>query len=159
MVKNDFDKFRKKFSFSGNGTAILRCLMEEGEISAGIVAKKTGISIPTVTKTLEGLVASGIVANCGKRHKEGGRMPVVYEVNRDAAYFAGIEVHHHHITLGICDFNGSIIYQNENSSFLLEGDNSYEDLCRVIEDLRGQTKDLWDKVIAATVSIPTCRPR
>ena len=154
MVKNDFDKFRKKFNFSENGTAILRCLMEEGEISAGIAAKKTGISIPTVTKTLEGLVAAGIAANCGKRHKEGGRMPVVYQMNRNAAYFAGIEIHHHHITYGICDFNGNIIHRNEKFPFLLDGENSYEELCRAIDDIRVQAEDLWDKVIAATVSIP-----
>lgn len=154
MEKADFDKFIKKFNFSENGTSILHCLTEDREISAGTVAKKTGLSIPTVTKTLEGLVASGIAINCGKKHKEGGRMPVVYELNSAAAYFAGIEIHHHHITFGICDFKGNVIYENENSSFLLDGNNSYEELCNAIRDSITQEADLWSRIIAATVSIP-----
>lgn len=81
-------------------------------------------------------------------------MPVVYEVNRDAACFAGIEVHRHHITLGICDFNGNIIHQEENSSFLLDGEDSYEELCNAIRDSIAGEATLWDKVIAVTVSIP-----
>lgn len=81
-------------------------------------------------------------------------MPVVYTVNKDAACFAGIEVHHHHITIGICDFAGTIIYKEENIPFLLDGENPYEDLCGSIKATAEKIDELWSRTIAATVSIP-----
>lgn len=154
MINASFEKFIKQFKFSKNSTAILRCILEEGEISAGAIAKKTGLSVPTVTKLLETMVSTGIATNCGKRHKQGGRMPVVYSVNKDSACFAGIEVHHHHISIGICDFAGNIIFKKENIPFLLDGENPYEDLCNTINATALQIKELWARTISAAVSIP-----
>ena len=63
-----------------------------GDSTLADLSKKLHISIPTVTKLVEELLAENIIADRGKIETSGGRRPNVYGLTNSAIYFAGIEV-------------------------------------------------------------------
>ena len=86
-----------------------------GDSTLADLAKKLHISIPTVTKLVEELLAENIIADRGKIETSGGRRPNVYGLTNSAIYFAGIEVSRDQIVLVITDLQNNII-QSERTS-------------------------------------------
>ena len=80
-----------------------------GDSTLADLAKKLHISIPTVTKLVEELLAENIIADRGKIETSGGRRPNVYGLTNSAIYFAGIEVSRDQIVLVITDLQNNII--------------------------------------------------
>ena len=78
-----------------------------GDSTLADLAKKLHISIPTVTKLVEELLAENIIADRGKIETSGGRRPNVYGLTNSAIYFAGIEVSRDQIVLVITDLQNN----------------------------------------------------
>lgn len=148
-----FVYFREKSKFSENMASILRTLIQEEEASAGRIAEILNLSIPTVTKALDNLVERGFVLNLGKKHIEGGRMPVIFSPNPSSAYFMGVEVRRHFLEVGISDFSGNIVYRSGLIPFMLEEEDSFEKLCGILEE-QFNGSNYKDRLVACTLSIP-----
>lgn len=148
-----FIYFREKCKFSENMASILRTLIQEEEASAGRIAEILNLSIPTVTKALDSLVERGFVLNLGKKHIEGGRMPVIFSPNPSSAYFMGVEVRRHFVEIGIADFSGNIVYRSGLIPFMLEEEDSFEKLCNILE-VQFNVNNYKDRLVACTLSIP-----
>lgn len=148
-----FEYFHEKCNFSENMASILRMLIQEEEASAGKIAEILNLSVPTVTKSLDSLVERGFVLNLGKKHVEGGRMPVVYSPNPTSAYFMGVDVRRHFLEIGISDFSGNIVYKSASIPFMLEDVNSFDKLCNILED-EFNNCNYKDKLVACALSIP-----
>lgn len=88
-----------------------------GDSTLADLAKKLHISIPTVTKLVEELLAENIIADRGKIETSGGRRPNVYGLTNSAIYFAGIEVSRDQIVLVITDLQNNIIQSERKSDF------------------------------------------
>ena len=98
-------------------------------------AKRLHISIPTVTKLVEELLAENIIADRGKIETSGGRRPNVYGLTNSAIYFAGIEVSRDQIVLVITDLQNNIIQSERKSDFALDDtDECLETICSTIEN-------------------------
>ena len=132
MGTRAYQEFVKKAGKGGNGTSILEKLAQNGTATAGTLAKSTGMSIPTVTKAMERMTRDGLVTDCGKQRAAGSRKSKTYALNPSAGYFAGVEIHRHHLKVGICDMTGEIVYESVDKPFLLENDDAYEKLCAAI---------------------------
>lgn len=91
-----------------------------GDSTLADLAKKLHISIPTVTKLVEELLAENIIADRGKIETSGGRRPNVYGLTNSAIYFAGIEVSRDQIVLVITDLQNNIIQSERKSDFALD---------------------------------------
>ncbi len=154
MASQAFEKFNKKISEAGNPSSIIENLVRQGAASAGILAKATGMSIPTATKAMEKLMNNGLVIDCGKQRRVGSRSSKTFSLNPAAGYFAGVEIHRHHIEVGISDMSGNLVYESGSIPFLLEDDGAYESLCVCISGAFAQAVGYVSKVIACTISVP-----
>ena len=154
METRAYQEFVKKAGKGGNGTSILEKLAQNGTATAGNLAKNTGMSVPTVTKMLERMTKDGLVTDCGKQRSAGSRKSKTYALNPAAGYFAGVEIHRHHLKVGICDMTGKIVYESADKPFLLENDDAYEKLCIGILEAFKDSGEYAEKVIACTISVP-----
>lgn len=153
MSLHTFDRFRENCILSPNYAAIIRTLIKQGPSPAGKLAELLELSTPTVSKTLDTLVEEGMVCNLGKQHVEGGRMPVIYSVNPDAAFFGTIAVNRHAISIAIANFSGEIVYRKDSIPFILDSEDSYEQFCSIAKK-EFKEHSYKDRLVACTISIP-----
>ncbi|MBQ0077686.1 MAG: ROK family transcriptional regulator [Bacteroidales bacterium] len=154
MVSQAFREFKEKISETGFSAAIIENLVRNGAVSAGTLAKATGMSIPTATKAMEKLIKNGLVIDCGKQRGTSSRSSKTYALNPAAGYFAGVEIHRHHIEVGISDMSGNLVYESGGIPFLLEEDGAYEALCGCIKGAFAQAGKYAAGIIACTISVP-----
>ena len=115
--------------------SIIAYMAVHGECTLAELARELHISIPTVTKLVEELLAENIIADRGKIETSGGRRPNVYGLTNSAIYFAGIEVSRDQIVLVITDLQNNIIQSERKSDFALDDtDECLETICSTIEN-------------------------
>jgi len=89
-----------------NRLSVYRLIAKHGEISRAEISRQTGISVPTVLKIANFLVAKELVLEIGEGSSPIGRKPGLLKYN-DSAYFSlGIELEGDFLTLGVVDLLG-----------------------------------------------------
>jgi glucokinase-like ROK family protein len=94
-----------------NTSLILDALKGANAISKLDVAKAAGLSIPTVTKILSGMLRVGVVQEAGIGDSDGGRRPMLYKLNRDGAFVIGSDIGDDHVNSIVVDFLGDRVAQ------------------------------------------------
>ncbi|MDL2258272.1 ROK family protein [Eubacteriales bacterium OttesenSCG-928-K08] len=126
-----------------NTSLILDTLKTSPRISKHDVAKSTGLSIPTVTKIITGMMGVGVVHEAGIGDSEGGRRPMLYDINPDGAYVIGSEIGDDHITSIVVDFLGDIIAKKVTE--IMPGDSNFtifdKTIATISEAMRLSEKD------------------
>lgn len=120
--------------------------MKHGNATITDLAKQLGLSIPTVSKLVDELTASGLIKEGGKTETGSGRHPTTYGLNPESCYFVGVDIKNNSVSLGLMDFGGNIIEKQLDVMFASE--NSVENLshlCEIINkfiDSRSVKRDL-----------------
>jgi len=113
-----------------------------------------GLSIPTVAKLVNELIAEGFLLDCGKMGTSGGRRPSIYGLNPEAGYFIGIDIARQHFHIAVCNFKGELIHYIQDIEFVLENKReSFAQMCSKIKDEVTGTQIPWLKVLGAGVSL------
>lgn len=71
---------------------VIRCLTREGPINRAAVAKRIGLSIPTVMQITEDLLQKKVIRSLGKGESSGGKPPEMLEIVPDRFYYIGIDI-------------------------------------------------------------------
>jgi predicted NBD/HSP70 family sugar kinase len=90
-----------------NERLVLDHLREHGRSSRVDLARITGLSKPTVSAAMSGLVEAGLVMHVGEVAGRPGPTTSLYDVNPDAAYVLGVDIGREWIRVGIADLRGS----------------------------------------------------
>ena len=126
-----------------------------GECTLADLARELNISIPTVTKLVEELVADSIVTDKGKIETSGGRRPNIFGIRNSAIYFAGVEVNRDNIQCVITDLQNNLITSKRYPDFELEdNDASLEKLCAYLEDFIDTSGVDRSKLLGVGVALP-----
>lgn len=96
---------------------LLNLFIRQGEATIPELSKNLGISIPTVTKSLNDLIDKGLVHEVGKRDNSSGRIPTIYDLIPSSGYFVGVDPTINSLAFGLCDFCGNIVYKKTNIPF------------------------------------------
>jgi len=134
--------------------SILKYLVRNGASSIGEIALDCNLSAPTIAKIMEDLITSGFVRDLGPRHKDGGRMPNMYDLQPGLGYFAGVEVNNALIRLGVINFSGELVYSKENTAFDLDENVSEKQLADAIKAAFEDCPVKMKEIIACTISVP-----
>jgi predicted NBD/HSP70 family sugar kinase len=106
---------------AGNGTPagpqLIRALNEQlllghirdaGELSRAELARRSGLSKPTVSLALANLERAGVVRQSGVRTGTPGPNAVLYEVRPEAGYVLALDVGREYVRGAICDVAGTV---------------------------------------------------
>lgn len=149
---SDFQKTSDKHI--QNARNILKVMINKGHVSLGDIAHECGLSVPTTTKIVEELVRDRFVRDLGARHKAGGRMPNMFDLNPSLGYFAGVEINNSLMRLGIIRFDGELAYSKEDIVFDLTEDVSVQELAAAIREAVKDSPIDASSIMVYTISIP-----
>lgn len=108
--------------------------MKHGNATIPDLAKRLGLSIPTVSKLVDELTDTGLIREGGKTETGNGRHPNTYGLNPVSCYFVGVDIKNTAVSLGLMDFGGTVIEQQLD--MLFESQNSIDNLtqlCNIID--------------------------
>lgn len=105
--------------------------MKHGNATIPDLAKRLGLSIPTVSKLVDELTASGLIREGGKTETGNGRHPNTYGLNPESCYFVGVDIKNGTVSLGLMDFGGTVV--EKQLDMLFESQNSVDNLMRLCD--------------------------
>ena len=133
---------------------IITLCIRKGACSIADFSKHLGISVPTATKIIAGLMEDGYLQDCGKVGTSGGRRPSTYGLNPEAGYFVGVDIARQHFHIAISDFKGEIKFYIQDIPFVLEANaESFRDICRKIRGEVANSGITWEKVLGVGISL------
>ncbi len=137
-----------------NERTILRILRAGGPASRAQVARQSGLSKPTVSLALAGLLRAGLVRDVGR--SSGGKGPgaVLYELDPRAGCVVGIDVGRQWVRAAIADITGGIVARRDERARARSASALIEQIGHLAHDLAGQAGVRWDHVTHATIGSP-----
>ena len=118
------------------------------------MSKELNLSIPTVTKLVDEMLAEGFVDECGKLETSGGRHPILYGLNADSGYFIGADLKQSGINLGLMNFKGDILKLQMGIPFKREDTlDSVKEFCNYIQTFIEQTSIDREKILNIGVAL------
>ena len=103
---------------------IIEAVRANGEISRRLIAKETGLSTPSVTRLINGLVSADFLQVDDSLSIEGagpGRPASVIKLNPDCGCIIGVDVGEHVIQVALADMNGNILAESQKPTDAEEG--------------------------------------
>jgi glucokinase len=92
-----------------NATEILRLVRQHGPCSRADLARASGLSVPTVSSSIEYLAKKGLVEEVGTGGSSGGRPPALVRFNRFCGYVAGVDIGGSAVRVALADLEGGVI--------------------------------------------------
>ena len=96
-----------------NERSVLELIHRRGPLSRAQVARVSGLSKPTVSLALTGLLESRLVREVGRSRGERGPSALLYELNPAAGWVVGIDVGRRWARAAIADIAGRIVATRE----------------------------------------------
>ncbi|MDD4777797.1 MAG: ROK family protein [Fermentimonas sp.] len=154
MVKNLFfrnDKSPKNVQIKKD---ILTHFMSNGNDTISEVSKVLDLSVPTITKFITELIDQDLIKEFGKAHTPGGRHPFVYGLNPESAYFVGVDMTRHHLSIALMDFTGNIVENQMGLPYTYENTpESLDLLCSHIQNFIDKTGERKQKIFNINLNI------
>lgn len=98
-----------------NRNLLMKLIIRHGKIGRAELAKMTGLSLPSVMRIAEALMAEGLLEEVGKGASSGGRKPSLLTLKSDAFYIIGVEIALR-TTVVLADLSGGVIEQWESQA-------------------------------------------
>ena len=100
-----------------NRTSVFQKIFEADTISRIQISKDLGMNKATVSSIVDDLIQHRFVNETGYGESQGGRKPVLLELNGTAAYIISIDVQITHITTAVSSLKGDIIWLRQQSLY------------------------------------------
>lgn len=134
---------------------IVQLLYLEGNKSIPDIGRATGMSIPTITRTINELIDEGLVLDNGIGASIGGRRPNLYLLNPEARYVLGIDMGRFSTHISILNLNRQIISSDGVIVSELENDeNIVEKIFKKAKELIANSGIDYRKLIGVGVAFP-----
>ncbi len=91
--------------------ALLQLIESRGPISRAELSRVSGLSQPTVSGAMEGILKSGLVRAIGAGDSTGGRRPELLAYNAEAGYVVGVDLGGTNLKLGLTDLAGKVLHR------------------------------------------------
>jgi predicted NBD/HSP70 family sugar kinase len=92
-----------------NEQLLLQQIRQLGPLSRAELARRSGLSKPTVSLALANAERSGLVREAGQRTGVPGRSAVLYEVRPEAGYVLGLDIGRQYLRGAVADLAGSVL--------------------------------------------------
>jgi glucokinase len=123
-----------------NRSAILEIIRREGPISRTAISERLDVSLPTVMRIVEELVAEGFVRPHGTTEWSGGRRRPLLEFNSDGFVVLGVDMGGTKMYGALSDLGGNILDEVNISRHGTSGEDSFNYLTTLIDKLLASPK-------------------
>ena len=134
-----------------NERTILELIRRTGTTSRAQIARESGLSKPTVSLALSGLIAAGLVHEVGRATGGKGPSAVLYELNPSAGWVVGIDVGRHWVRAAAADITGTIVARRDERARARSSATLIEQIGTIAHEVAGDAGIRWRQVTHATV--------
>jgi predicted NBD/HSP70 family sugar kinase len=96
-----------------NEQLLIKHIRQLGRCSRAELARRSGLSKPTVSLALANVERSGLVREAGQRTGVPGRSAVLYEIRPQAGYVLGLDIGHQYLRGALADLTGDVVARSE----------------------------------------------
>lgn len=134
---------------------VLRLIKESGPISRGEIAERTGFISSTVANITNDLIEAGLVKEGQQGPSQGGRRPMLLELNGEHAYVVGVNIGYSNTVALLVDLAGKVMDRAVVSTLPWRGcDAVLQSVAGAVRDLLKNNPQAADKVRGIGVGVP-----
>ena len=137
-----------------NERSVLDLIHRQGPISRAQAARVSGLSKPTVSLALAGLLEAGLVREVGRSRGERGPSAVLYELNPAAGWVVGIDVGRKWLRSAIADIAGNIVARRDERAKVTSARTLIGQIGANARRLAAEAGVAWSQVTHAAVGSP-----
>jgi len=137
-----------------NRSAILEIIRRESPISRTTIARRLGVSLPTVMRIVDELTEEGFVRMHGDTEWSGGRRRSLLEFNAEGHVVMGIDLGGANMFGALADLGGNVIDEVEIDRHSAGGEECLRHLAELIEALLASPKLQGRQVRGVGVGVP-----
>ncbi len=137
-----------------NRSAILEIIRRESPISRSTIAEHLGVSLPTVMRIVDGLIAEGFVRLHGGTEWSGGRRRPLLEFDAEGHLVIGVDMGGTKIFGALSDLGGTILDEVNIAHHGSSGEDSFNRLTTLLDTLLASPKLDGRKVHGIGVGAP-----
>jgi glucokinase len=137
-----------------NRTAILEIIRRESPISRTAIADLLDVSLPTVMRIVDELIADGLVKLHGSSEWSGGRRRPLLEFNAEESVVIGIDLGGELFYGAISDLGGKVIEEMELTRLGTSSEENYQRLLTLIDSLLASPKLQNRKIRGIGIGVP-----
>jgi glucokinase-like ROK family protein len=138
-----------------NRSAILDLIRENSPIARSQIAQQLNMSLPTVMRIVDELIAEDLVQPHGSRESTGGRPRPLLEFNGQAYAVVGVDLGGTKMFGTLADLNGSV----QHEVYIPHGDDGTDDclerLCELIQRLLDVSRPPGQRIRGIGVGVPS----
>lgn len=127
---------------SVNSSAILELIRRDSPISRTAISRTLSVSLPTVMRIVDQLTDEGLIIPDENTEWSGGRPRSLVRFNGSGNIVVGIDLGGTNFTGAVADFGGNILKQQQISSHVTTGEESYRRLVDMLEELIAYARGL-----------------
>lgn len=138
-----------------NTRNVLNVIRKEGCISRRDLVKLTGLTTGTITNIISELLDRKFLIESGIGESEGGRKPILLELDAEAGYAIGISLEVSMLTCVISDFKANILYSDKVKIDVNDGKEVIiNQMIALIESVINHVKVSKDKILGVGLAVP-----
>jgi predicted NBD/HSP70 family sugar kinase len=137
-----------------NERTILDLIHSQGPLSRAQVARVSGLSKPTVSLALNGLLDAQLVREVGRSRGERGPSALLYELNPLAGWVVGVDIGRKWVRAAIADIAGTIVARRDERARVTSARALIGQVGAVARRLAAEAGVQWSQVTHATIGSP-----
>ena len=137
-----------------NERSVLELIHRRGPLSRAQVARVSGLSKPTVSLALTGLLDARLVREVGRSRGERGPSALLYELNPSAGWVVGIDVGRRWARAAIADITGTIVARRDERAKVASAKALVGQIGSVARRLAADAGVDWAQVTHAVLGSP-----
>ncbi|TAN32420.1 ROK family transcriptional regulator [bacterium] len=137
-----------------NERTVLDVIHRQGPLSRAQVARVCGLSKPTVSLALTGLLDAGLVREVGRSRGERGPSALLYELNPAAGWVVGLDVGRVWVRAAIADIAGNIVARRDERAKVGSAKALIGQVGGIARRLAGEAGVQWSQVTHAVLGSP-----
>jgi len=137
-----------------NKTKVINLIRDNKGISRADLAKKSGLSAPTVSRIVEALIRDGLTTEIGAGESNGGRRPTLLKFSGHGSFIIGIDLGTTNIYGVLTNLDAKIIAEIRRPTQVEDGfSRIMERTSEIINELRNHLGDKKGKVCGVGMAI------
>ncbi len=137
-----------------NERSVLDLIHRRGPLSRAQVARVSGLSKPTVSLALTGLLDANLVREVGRSRGERGPSALLYELNPAAGWVVGIDVGRRWARAAIADIAGNIVARTDERAKVGSAKTLVGQIGGIARRLAAEAGVDWSQVTHAVLGSP-----